>query len=527
MRRDKYPNDLLRYQRELRGWSQQKVAELLGTNVETVSRWECGSSKPTPFFREKLCTLFEVSAEELGFMKKQDGLAYATEAASVMSKERCNGSAHSLAASRQEARALSGTSGPSLVVASSTEAATPLVPTVLIRVYQAIDRLPNETACGTPEGRSGAWLALSAHHLVPLLEEGWSVEEVFRSLPIILKVVQAMPKGTQKSSRRQFFEKLFAYGVVAVIGGIPLPSSEHLSIEERVRLHSALAESIAAGWKLFHTAGTAQVLAVGQAQLDLLQQVSSHLYPGAQPLFYSGVHRLIGASQYFQGRYDEAYREQEKAYIAALEGADTWNMAQSRGWQAYVLKARGHFADALQMADAALRLVSYQHDTESVRLRARLLAFSAENAALLGDGKEVQTRLDASEALLEHLPGYHEEFDRVSWLQQAGTCALSLQHYDVAVTRLQQAFDELPAQWTLRTVSTAIPLARALTQQKERSRALAIARKTLPLVKSSQSPTLVQEFTTYLQAGLLASFPNDSDCQKFVAEAQRRLAMVE
>jgi tetratricopeptide (TPR) repeat protein len=286
---------------------------------------------------------------------------------------------------------------------------------------------------------------------------------------------------------------------VAVIGSIPIPSGEHLSIEERVRLHSVLAESIAAGWKLFHTAGTVQVLAVGQAQLDLIQQVSSHLYPSVQPLFYSGVHRLIGASQYFQGRYDEAYREQEKAYIAALEGADTWNMAQSRGWQAYVLKARGNFADALQMADAAL----------------------------LGDGKGVQTRLDASEALLEHLPGYHEEFDRVSWLQQAGMCALSLQQYDVAVTRLQQALDELPAQWTLRTVSTAIPLASALTQQKELSRALAIAGKTLPIVKSSQSPTLVQEFTTYLQTGLLASFPNDSNCRTFVAEAQRRLAMVE
>jgi tetratricopeptide (TPR) repeat protein len=238
------------------------------------------------------------------------------------------------------------------------------------------------------------------------------------------------------------------------------------------------------------------------------------------------VYRLLGAALHFQGRYEQAHQAHEKAYLAALEGADAWNMAQSRGWQAYGESARGNYPQALQTTDAALRLVSQHMDTESIRLRARLLAFSAESAAHLGEEAEVQRRLAASEELLEYLPGPHEEFDQVSWFQQAGVCALSLEHYDVAVAQLQQALDGLPAQWTLRTVSTALPLARALMRTKELDRALMLVDKTIPTVKASQSPVLVKEFTDYLQSELLATYSDDQRCQTFVAQAQRQLASI-
>ena len=67
----KVPNEKIRYQRELRGWSQQRLAELLGTNMDRVSRWECGESSPSPFYREKLCVLFGKDAEELGLLELQ------------------------------------------------------------------------------------------------------------------------------------------------------------------------------------------------------------------------------------------------------------------------------------------------------------------------------------------------------------------------------------------------------------------------------------------------------------------------
>ncbi len=62
-------NQYLKSARILRGWSQVKVAEVVGTDPVTVSRWERGLSFPYPHFREKLCLLFEKNAEELGLVQ--------------------------------------------------------------------------------------------------------------------------------------------------------------------------------------------------------------------------------------------------------------------------------------------------------------------------------------------------------------------------------------------------------------------------------------------------------------------------
>ncbi len=59
----------LKIERERRGWSQNTVAEAVGTDPTTVSRWERGISFPYPFFREKLCALFEKNAYELGLVR--------------------------------------------------------------------------------------------------------------------------------------------------------------------------------------------------------------------------------------------------------------------------------------------------------------------------------------------------------------------------------------------------------------------------------------------------------------------------
>jgi transcriptional regulator with XRE-family HTH domain len=64
----KQPNNLLRHERDLRGWSQRRVAEEVGTSEDIVSRWERGDRMPDPYYREKLCTLFGKNAEELGFL---------------------------------------------------------------------------------------------------------------------------------------------------------------------------------------------------------------------------------------------------------------------------------------------------------------------------------------------------------------------------------------------------------------------------------------------------------------------------
>src|SRR2546421_12514776 len=59
------PNSVLRHQRMNRGWSQQRVAEQLDTTEDMISKWERGISKPSPFYQEKLCNLFDMTAKEL------------------------------------------------------------------------------------------------------------------------------------------------------------------------------------------------------------------------------------------------------------------------------------------------------------------------------------------------------------------------------------------------------------------------------------------------------------------------------
>ncbi len=63
------PNLRLKNERERRGWSRNYVAEQIGSDVQTVARWERGATFPTPCLRQELCELFEMSADELGLLR--------------------------------------------------------------------------------------------------------------------------------------------------------------------------------------------------------------------------------------------------------------------------------------------------------------------------------------------------------------------------------------------------------------------------------------------------------------------------
>jgi transcriptional regulator with XRE-family HTH domain len=62
----------LKSQRTLRGWSQARLAEELHTTPNTVSTWERGIALPSPYFREKLCILFNMNARELALLPAHD-----------------------------------------------------------------------------------------------------------------------------------------------------------------------------------------------------------------------------------------------------------------------------------------------------------------------------------------------------------------------------------------------------------------------------------------------------------------------
>jgi transcriptional regulator with XRE-family HTH domain len=65
---ERVPNERLRHARSLKGWSQAKLAEEVGTSFEMVSRWERGVTIPTPYFRAQLCEALGMKAEDLGLV---------------------------------------------------------------------------------------------------------------------------------------------------------------------------------------------------------------------------------------------------------------------------------------------------------------------------------------------------------------------------------------------------------------------------------------------------------------------------
>src|SRR4051794_24258198 len=62
----------LKVEREQRGWSQRKIAKVLGIHARTVSRWESRLAMPQQHYREQLSLLFGKTVEELGLLEGED-----------------------------------------------------------------------------------------------------------------------------------------------------------------------------------------------------------------------------------------------------------------------------------------------------------------------------------------------------------------------------------------------------------------------------------------------------------------------
>ncbi|MGB8347823.1 MAG: helix-turn-helix transcriptional regulator [Ktedonobacteraceae bacterium] len=88
------PNTRLRWQRNKKGWSLRKVADLIydlsikggegcGITGNLVSRWERGEIMPSPFYREKLCRVYELTAQELGFFNEEPAISATPAEASL------------------------------------------------------------------------------------------------------------------------------------------------------------------------------------------------------------------------------------------------------------------------------------------------------------------------------------------------------------------------------------------------------------------------------------------------------------
>jgi tetratricopeptide (TPR) repeat protein len=482
-------NDLLRQQRLGRGWTLEdtayelaKLCEPMGSsrgeiNDKMIGRWERGEHLPSLYYQKKLSLLYGKSLLELGFINRGEA-RNAIRDESVPTSDRLP------------------------VLASNPTSLTP---------RQAIDHV-----CETPhsmiEPQPGAWLALGASDLATLFDEGWSLEEVLAALHLVLQGMQAMPKF----SRRTFGRRVRELIIAAVISDVPLPEEKHISAEELDQLQQVLGESIVAGWKLFHTAGNAQVLAVGQAQLFLIQQSHPMLPSRIRSRYYTSVYNLIGKASHFQGRYQDALEAHLNAHVASMSIGDPWDVVQSLICQADSYQALGQHPKAMEAIEEALRLVGNPEDEGRLRSKAQLLASWTENALAVEEWDTAKEKLEDTADLLDHITP-NEQFDRASWFQLAGKYAFSVGDYRQAVVHLETALGEIPPTWLVRQVLVLLPLLAAHTWERDREASLATAEKTFSTVRLLNAPTVNKPYAMALR-GLLEAFPHDAGIRTFVTD---------
>src|SRR5579859_1557695 len=70
------PNDRLRDERQLRGWTRAYLAAKLQlADPKTIGRWERGVAAPNAYFRRQLCAAFQLEPWELGLEPEHRQLA--------------------------------------------------------------------------------------------------------------------------------------------------------------------------------------------------------------------------------------------------------------------------------------------------------------------------------------------------------------------------------------------------------------------------------------------------------------------
>jgi transcriptional regulator with XRE-family HTH domain len=82
-----HPNWKLRQARIEQGFTQSKLAELLGVDTKTVQRWEQGTHIPRPYAQKRLCAILQHPPQDLGFGDRPDRAERETGASSLQTKQ--------------------------------------------------------------------------------------------------------------------------------------------------------------------------------------------------------------------------------------------------------------------------------------------------------------------------------------------------------------------------------------------------------------------------------------------------------
>ncbi len=483
---DGHPLRVLRTQLDL---SQKDFAATVGVSEATISRAENGH-RLSPKVRHQLCDRLGKTSEELGLMgRKREVIRPASPPP------------------RQAAQNI-----PPQGVSTQLQSFPPQY--VKDTPTFDIHKEPLKHNSFSEQQQEHAWLTVGASSLGQLFNSGWSFDEIIESVKVVLQGVEGMP-----SMMRQ---NVLWSNISTLSGSIPFFTSTSISEDEKMKLSNTLSKSIATSWKLFLSANNAQLLALGQTQLALVQQVHPLLHPSVRAYLYTGVYGLIGLALHFQERDLEALQVHQNGYFAASSTGDAWYVVQSLICQADCYNALRQYDFAIKVIQEALWIINTPTNNAQICAKAHLLSCWADNAMMLDDYKTAQEKLAASEEYLDQIV-LNEEFDRASWLLLAGKYALKTENYITALRNFESALVELPEQWTLRRAMTALGLTKAYARIKERDKSLEIAQNLAPMIQTINAKMTNRWFAEYLQHDLLDLFPTDAHVRTFVSNTYQQL----
>ncbi|MGH2493588.1 MAG: helix-turn-helix domain-containing protein [Ktedonobacteraceae bacterium] len=492
MQANEYPAHPMRIARVEKGLTQDELAQEIGLGVSTIRRAE--QWFPLNLKTQRiLSNYFKKTPKELGLQGRgwtQDDRKAITPQPTTLNPS-------------QNLPIVVDAPAPLAHIAAPSPHYTPT---------QAIDLLVAQPNTVTDQ-HAGAWLALGTSHLAQLFEEGWSLENILNSLRIVMQGAQGIPTITRR--------KLLQLSGTAMVNDITLPTGEHVSEEEKVRITDALGKSIGDGWNLFQTGkiGVPQVIAVAQTQLALIKQAEHFIAPVDCSAFLSAIYRTTGMGFLLQGRCHKSLKHHQIAHIAALESGDLSSIVQSLLCKANSYYDLKQHADAAQLVEMAFRLTEHQPDMISSQSKAHILGFWADNAMQQEEYVLAQKKLNEIAAYLDQI-NPNGEFDRASWLSLHGKYALTTRDYPKAIQFYEQAMLALLPDWMIGQILTLIPLMTAYACKGERDKGLATAKKTLEALQVLNSAAMNRLFIESAEHALLATCPNDKEIQTFLTDVR-------
>lgn len=478
-----HPNLLLKRERDLLGWSQEKLAREIGTTNKIVGRWERGESSPTPYYREKICKLFGKNAAALGLIDQE------------VNNELPNTS--------------SGEIGGQVTVQSLEAPSQPSTFTTIDGHHSIQLILPNDTP-----------------HLITIhLHQQASEEHVIIDSRITNTLEQERQREMDATvNRREFHRKAFGFAAATFSGSNDLLTIEIVDRFQRAlkkasmideRLLDYLEARTEQYWRDRHRAAlpSSVLFSYVVEHLDrIIVLLEGSLTPSARTrlcCIASNAAQLAGHLLFDMGEFAQARSFHQAAITAALEGDNRALEAAAWGRMSFTWTYADHAPEALQCIQEARRLAAGK---ANITVRSYLAAVEAEIHSLLRNTKACLQALDDAEKVedQQHQQDgmYWLNFDRSRLSGYQGTCFKHL--YDPGDARthsflsqaqqvLKDALARLDPAKIQRGTALLIDVADTYMQQGEIGVACENATQALSIIAQTKSHTATQRLLTLRQ----------------------------